>query len=161
MPLATVVWRIASDAPAYEAHDLSGKGAELSGGRWNRKGSPVVYTASSLSLAALETAVHLAAGDLPLNRFVVRIEIPDDVWSARAIKDAASLPVGWTARPEGKVSLDVGDAWLAGMTSALLVVPSVVVSEESNVLINPRHPDATKISAIKVRAWYFDERLKR
>lgn len=90
----------------------------------------VVYTASTLSLAALETAVHIAAGDLPLNRFVVAISIPTDIWAAREIRDAASLPVGWTARPEGKVSLDIGDGWLAGVSSALLQVPSVVVPEE-------------------------------
>ena len=109
-----LLWRIASDAPEWEAHDLTGKGAEVTGGRWNRKGKPVVYCAGSISLAALETAVHIEADDLPMNRFVVCVEVPDDVWAARTVRPAASLPVGWTARPEGKVSLDVGDAWLAG-----------------------------------------------
>ena len=156
-----LLWRIASDAPEWEAHDLTGKGAEVTGGRWNRKGKPVVYCAGSISLAALETAVHIEADDLPMNRFVVCVEVPDDVWAARTVRPAASLPVGWTARPEGKVSLDVGDAWLAGVASVLMEVPSVIVKEESNVLINPRHADAVKLRSWKVRPWFFDERLKR
>lgn len=156
-----LLWRIASDAPEWEAHDLTGKGAEVTGGRWNRKGKPVVYCAGTISLAALETAVHIEADDLPMNRFVVCVEVPDDVWAARTVRPAASLPVGWTARPEGKVSLDVGDAWLAGGASALMEVPSVIVNEESNVLINPRHADAAKLRSLKVRPWFFDERLKR
>lgn len=156
-----LLWRIASDAPEWEANDLTGKGAEVTGGRWNRKGKPVVYCAGTISLAALETAVHIEADDLPMNRFVVCVEVPDDVWAARAVRAAESLPVGWTARPEGKVSLDVGDAWLAGGASALMEVPSVIVNEESNVLINPRHADAAKLRSRKVRPWFFDERLKR
>jgi RES domain-containing protein len=159
--LSILLWRIGCDAPEWEAHDLSGKGAEATGGRWNRKGRPVVYCASSISLAALETAVHLEADDLPLNRFVVCVEVPDEVWAARTVHGAASLPVGWTARPEGKVSLDIGDAWLAGGASALLQVPSVIVVEEDNVLVNPRHADARRLKARKVREWFFDERLKR
>jgi hypothetical protein len=99
--------------------------------------------------------------DLPLNRFVVCVEVPDEVWAARTVHGAASLPVGWTARPEGKVSLDIGDAWLAGGASALLQVPSVIVVEEDNVLVNPRHADARRLKARKMREWFFDERLKR
>ena len=150
-----LLWRIASDAPEWEAHDLTGKGAEVTGGRWNRKGKPVVYCAGTISLAALETAVHIEADDLPMKRFVVCEEVSDDVWAARTVRPVASLPVGWTARPEGKVSLDVADAWLAGGASALLEVPSVIVNEETNVLINPGHADAAKLRSWKVRPWFF------
>ena len=136
------LWRIATDAREYEATDLSGKGAESSGGRWNRPGQPVVYTASTASLACLETVVHLNAASLPLNRFLVRIDVPDAVWQARQTWRLEDLPVGWSAVPEGKVSLDLGDKWLHTRESALLVVPSVVVPEEFNVLINPLHPSA-------------------
>ncbi|MEY2874562.1 MAG: hypothetical protein RLZZ373_1933 [Pseudomonadota bacterium] len=153
-----LLWRIAADTPDWEAHDLSGKGAELSGGRWNRQGRPVVYCASTIALAALETTVHLNTDDLPLNRFVVCIEVPPDLWAARVVRKAAGLPVGWTARPEGKVSLDIGDAWLASGASVLLAVPSVIVPEEYNLLINPRHPDATRLHAVKLRPWFFDPR---
>lgn len=159
--MSLVIWRIASDTPDWEAHNLSGRGAELLGGRWNRPGTPVVYCAGSIALAALETAVHVEADDLPLNRFLVSVSIPDALWKARMVHTAQSLPVGWTARPAGKVSLDLGDAWLAASSTALLQVPSVIVPEEFNVLINPQHPGAAQIKAVKVRAWRLDERVKR
>jgi RES domain-containing protein len=154
------LWRIATDTQNFEAHDLSGKGAQASGGRWNRPGRPVVYTATTVSLACLETIVHLNAQGLPLNRFLVRVDVPDEVWARRQTLNAADLPIGWSAIPEGKVSLDVGDAWLRAHTSALLVVPSVIVPEEFNVLINPLHADAVLIKAQKMRAWIYDGRLR-
>ena len=157
--MTVVLWRIATDTKDYEAHDLGGRGAEKTGGRWNRPGRPVVYTASSVSLACLETVVHLGAGDLPLNRFLVRIEVPADVWQRHQKLTPADLPVGWSAIPEGKVSLDVGDAWLKSAATALLVVPSVIVPEEYNVLINPLHGDAPTIRAVKERPWFYDQRL--
>jgi len=157
--LTVVLWRIATDTPEYEAHDLGGKGAEKTGGRWNRPGRPVVYCASSVALACLETVVHLNAAGLPLNRFLVRIEVPDELWQARRTMTPADLPVGWSAIPEGKVSLDIGDAWLHDAPTALLAVPSVIVPEESNLLINPLHPQAAEIHAAKVRPWFYDQRL--
>ena len=159
--MGVTLWRIASDTPQWQAHDLSGKGAQSSGGRWNRPGQPMLYCAGSIALAALETTVHLATDDLPLNRFLVAVDVPDEVWDARLVHSAATLPVGWTARPEGKVSLDIGDAWLAGGASALLQVPSVIVPEEPNLLINPRHADVARCKSRKLRAWFFDERLRR
>jgi RES domain-containing protein len=154
-----VLWRIATDAREWEADDLAGKGAEKTGGRWNRPGRPVVYTASSVALACLETVVHFNARDLPLNRFLVRIDVPQELWRARLARTAADLPVGWSAIPEGKVSLDIGDRWLQDAPTALLEVPSVIAPEESNVLINPRHPQAAKLRAAKVRPWLYDQRL--
>ena len=70
------MWRIAADTPTYEADDLSGKGAELSGGRWNRKGTPLIYASVSRALACLETVVHLTQTPLPLNRYLVEIRVP-------------------------------------------------------------------------------------
>lgn len=152
------VWRIATDATAYLADDLSGKGAEQSGGRWNTKGSPVVYCATTRALACLETVVHFNAGGLPLNRYLVETVIPDDVWNAAESLAAGDL-VGWDAQPASKTSLDFGDDWLASKRSALLRVPSVIVPEEYNLLINPQHPAAKSITARKVRKWLYDHRL--
>ena len=70
------------------------------------------------------------------------------------------LPVGWNAIPEGKVSLDAGDAWLKQGTTAILQVPSVIVPEESNALINALHPDAKKIKATKIRPWLYNNRMR-
>jgi RES domain-containing protein len=157
--VTVVLWRIATDTKAYKATALDGKGAEKTGGRWNRPGRPMVYTASSVALACLETVVHLNAGDLPLNRFLVRIQVPDDVWEARREWAAADLPSGWNAIPESKVSLDIGDRWLQDASSAVMVVPSVIVPEEFNVLINPGHPGAAGIRSRKLRPWSYDRRL--
>jgi len=153
------VWRIATDTPDYEADDLSGAGAEATGGRWNRAGRPVLYASTTIALACLETLVHTNISQLPLNRFLVRLEVPYDVWAARQEETRATLPVGWSAVPEGKVSLDRGDAWLVGGKSALLLVPSVVVPEEANVLLNPKHGDAKRVTAAKIRGWFYDGRI--
>lgn len=158
---ATVqLWRIGVDTPVYEAHDLSGKGAELTGGRWNRKGTPLVYTSTTRALACLETVVHLGSGDpLPLNRYLVEITVPAEVWAARTVIDPAAH-VGWDAEPAGRVSLDWGTAWAAAGEALLAEVPSVVVPEESNILINPRHPAVESLSAAKRRRWTYDARLR-
>jgi RES domain-containing protein len=156
-----ILWRIGTDAPSYQADDLSGKGAEISGGRWNLAGVPVTYAAGSRALACLETLVHLNAGGLPLNRYLVEINVPDAIWAAARVESAASLPVGWDAMPASQTSLEFGTAWLAARSSALLVLPSAIVPEEANVLINPRHSDAAAVTARKVRKWTYDPRLSR
>lgn len=155
----TLVWRIGTDSPAYTAEDLSGEGARLTGGRWNRRGTPMVYAASSRALACLETVVHLNAGDLPLNRYLVEIRIPDELIAAAARFNPSSH-VGWDAIPEGRVSIEAGQAWVLSGASAVMVVPSVIVPDEPNVLINPRHVDAAAIRATKLRRWTYDQRLR-
>ncbi len=153
------LWRIAVDTPGYTADDVSGAGAKITGGRWNRKGHAVLYTSTSIALACLETVVHMGSGGLPLNRYLVRIEVPEDAWKARTALSSADLPVGWDTLPEGKVSLDAGDLWATRAASPLLLVPSVIVPEEANVLVNPAHPLATRVKAAKVRKWLYDPRL--
>lgn len=155
------VWRIATDAPTYYADDLAGTGAGLSGGRWNNKGLKVVYCASNRALACLETTVHLNAGGLPLNRYLVEVSIADDIWTAAEVHDPSTLPVGWDAEPASKTSLDFGDDWLKSARSSLLLVPSVIVPEEHNILVNPAHPDSGRISAKKIRKWLYDPRLAK
>lgn len=159
--MSVTVYRIATDTKSYAADDLSGTGAKNTGGRWNSPGVAMVYTSTTRALACLETVVHLAAGGLPLNRYLVEIVISDAVW-ARAQKYAASgLPVGWDAEPAGRVSIGLGDSWVASSASALLIVASVIVSEEFNILINPVHPDSATITATKTRKWLYDPRLNK
>ncbi len=157
--MTVVLWRIATDAPQYESIDLSGKGAETTGGRWNRPGQPVVYSSTSIALACLETVVHLNAGaGLPLNRYLVRVEVDEASWQSMVVANPARL-VGWDAEPAGKVSLDWGDQWLRGQQSLLASVPSIVVPEERNVLINPAHRASAIVRATKLRKWLYDRRL--
>lgn len=156
--MSVTLWRIAAEASSYQANDLSGKGAEITGGRWNAKGTPMLYVATTRSMAYLETVVHLDGSmPLPLNRYLVSIEVPDDAWTNAAVCDPASH-VGWDALPAGKTSVDFGTAWAAGMGSLLAKVPSVIIPEEINVLINPRHPDIANVTAKKIRKWIYDER---
>ncbi|SCB34105.1 RES family NAD+ phosphorylase [Cupriavidus alkaliphilus] len=152
-------WRIATDTPLYTADDASGAGGRATGGRWNRQGTPLIYAASSIALACLETLVHLGSAGLPLNRYLVRIDIPDDLWAAARHLTAASAPVGWDAIPAGKTSLDTGEAWVREGTGALLLVPSIVIPEEFNVLVNPLHAAARRLAYTKVRRWQYDARL--
>ncbi|MDP5009589.1 MAG: RES family NAD+ phosphorylase [Glaciimonas sp.] len=154
-----VVWRIATDTPDYTADDLTGAGAKITGGRWNRPGTALLYCAENIALACLETFVHVKSAGLPLNRYLVRLTIPDAIWAAATHMTATSAPIGWDAIPTGKVSLDSGDAWAATGASALLFIPSVIIPEERNILINPLHADAKNITATKIRKWLYDPRM--
>ncbi|WLE64193.1 MULTISPECIES: RES family NAD+ phosphorylase [Burkholderia] len=155
------LWRIATVTAAYPAEDMSGAGAKATGGRWNEKGTAVLYTSTSRSLACLETLVHMVSGGLPLNRILVRLDVPDDVWEAASSFDPNDIGnVGWDVEPAGMVSIKAGSDWVKGAAAALFVVPSAIVPEEMNVLINPLHADAAKITATKIRRWSYDPRLK-
>ena len=157
--MTVALWRVASDTPAWSADDLSGKGAASQGARWNHPGERVTYASTSIALAAWETRAHFARGAaLPGNRYLVRIDVPDELWAAREILKRPP-PVGWDAVPEGLVSRHAGSGWLAAGRSALLAVPSVIIPEEDNVLIDPRHPEATRITATKLRRFVYDHRV--
>jgi len=155
---ALAFWRIASDTPEYTADDLSGAGAERSGGRWNARGQPLVYASSTRALACLETVVHLGGGmALPLNRYLVRLDVPAELWAARTVFDAARY-VGWDALPSGRTSIAWGMAWAQQGASCLAEAPAVIVPEERNLLLNPRPPDAHRVKATKLRRWLYDAR---
>jgi RES domain-containing protein len=84
------LWRIASDTRNYTADDITGAGAKATGGRWNRQGNAVLYSATNISLAILETYVHIKLDGLPLNRFLVRFDVPDAVWQDAQLHEPAS-----------------------------------------------------------------------
>lgn len=161
--MSVVIWRIGTDTPDYTADDLTGAGAKITGGRWNRAGIAVTYASESIALACLETLVHLGAQALPFNRYLVRIEIPDDFFAIR-MKFEYLAPdtarVGWDALPAGKISIDFGSNWILSDAFAILDIPSVVIPEERNYLINPAHPDAASIRAVKQRRFTYDSRLR-
>lgn len=156
--MTVLIWRIGIETNIFSADDSSGEGARLTGGRWNRVGTPLVYSSSSIALACLETIVHLNGGDLPLNRYLVSLEVPDSLWKTATILKPEKY-MGWDAIPAGITSLDVGNKWAIGKKSTLLLVPSVIIPEEQNILINPAHPEAAKIRIKKLRRWTYDARL--
>jgi len=153
------LWRIAKHTATYAADDLTGGGAKITGGRWNRKGNAVLYTSRSIALATLETLAHTTDSIAVRNAFLVKITVPASVWRLRHTLEADGLPVTWKAEPAGSATLDLGDAWLEENATPLLAVPSVIVPEEHNVLINPRHPAAKRLHASILRQFVYDPRL--
>ena len=155
--MSVTAWRIAAEGRDYPANDLSGASAKKFGGRWNSPGYPIVYASSNIALAALETLTSIRVAGLPFNRYLVRIDIPNDVWQRRSVPDP--LPAGWDAIPAGLTSRQYGDQWTKGARSLLLVVPSVIIPDEQNILINPAHADASRLSALTLKRWIFDPRF--
>lgn len=150
------LWRIAAETRKYSADDLSGAGAAAHPGRWNEEKQPVVYAAPSIAMAVLETAAHVDDGGLPLNRFIVRIDVPEDAWRARDELDPARLPPAWSAIPAGKKSVRIGADWLNSVRSLIMLVPSVIVPEERAALINPMHQDAKRLAAKVIRPFEYN-----
>ncbi len=143
----------------YLATTLEGIGAALTEGyRWNSLNTYLVYTAESRALATLEVSVHLDLNeDLPTDRHYVEIEIPDDIVVLELkIED---LPIGWNSKPPRLETQYIGDDFVKEKTAAILKVPSSIVQQEFNYLINPHHPDAARIAVISIAPFNFDSRL--
>lgn len=154
--MSVPVWRIAAEENTLSANDMSGSSAVKSRGRWNSIGTPMVYCSSSIALATLESLSHVRFGNYPFNRFLIRVDVPTAVWAKREV---LPLPGGWDAVPYGLASRTSGDAWIGSKRSPLSVVPSAIVPEELNVLINPLHPDIGAVVATTVRKWLYDHRF--
>jgi RES domain-containing protein len=147
-----VVYRISN---CQYIEDLTGKGAALYGGRWNSKDTYMVYTAETASLALLETVVHI--GKIPEKGFcMLAMQLPPNSIETLA---ADKLPEGWSKNPAPDVLRKTGDDFIRAGRKLALKVPSVVMPEECNLLINPQHPDFKKIKVIKRRTIPIDERL--
>lgn len=150
------VYRIAL---AKHARDLSGKGARLTGGRWNTKDTAVIYTSESRSLAAMEYLVHVSLTDIPPEIKITSIGIPEAIIPKEI--DPSDLPKDWRKSPAPFLLGDIGAKWVSGMESLLLRVPSAVVMHEFNILINPAHPDMKSVRIIDVESFIYDERLHK
>jgi RES domain-containing protein len=148
------VWRLC----AAEHARFDGEGARLAGGRWNRRGTAMVYTSATLSLAALEYLVHVSWETAPKNLMACGAEIPDDL--ARIAIDVRDLPSGWRSYPAPEALAEIGEKWIREKKVAVLVVPSAVVPEESNVLLDPAHPDFERIRVLDSKPFSFDPRFR-
>lgn len=138
--------------------DLTGSGARMYGGRWNNKGTPVIYTSESRALAALEYLVHVPLVLVPDNLSIREFDIPDGIRITEI--GISDLPPDWTAYPPPDTTAEIGDGWIKRGRTLLLKVPSVVVTGEYNVLINPLHPDFNKVTPAQPEP-FFDKRLLR
>ena len=151
-----IVFRLAK---ATYGADLSGKGAESTGGRWNSKGVAMVYTSSSRALCTAELAVHLPLGLIPTGYQLTTFEIPD-----KFINDIISnqnLPDNWNSFPYIRATQLIGNAFIKSKKELILKVPSAVVEGDYNYLINPFHPGISEIKTISSEPFRFDERLFR
>jgi RES domain-containing protein len=139
------------------AVDLSGKGAELTGGRWNSKGISVIYTSQSRALCLAEIAVHVPVGIVPMNYYLTEIEIPDEI-EFYSISEK-NLPPYWNSFPHSQFTQEIGDGFIKTNQFLVLKVPSAVVQGDFNFLINPKHPDFGLIKVIQTEPFNFDKRL--
>lgn len=141
----------------YADNPLDPQGAKLYGGRWNSKGKAAVYASDSIALAALEILVHLHRHDV-LNRFMLcEITVKD-----QAIMTLAqdSLPEDWRDDPPPNSTMAIGDEWLASGKSLALAVPSTIIPQQFNLIINPNHPGFGKLGeSSAIKPFVFDNRL--
>jgi RES domain-containing protein len=145
-------WRITRNSKPADA--FTGEGARLFGGRWNSPGNRLVYTGGSRSLAILEVLAHLTRSS-PLNNYVLYCVESDD----SLVQTLSDLPPGWNSEPPTAASQSVGDAWVRSATHPVLSVPSAIVPEERNYLVNPVHLDFPRIVIGKPAVYRIDPRL--
>ena len=146
------LWRISNH------HDLSGKGALVASGRWHSKGLALVYLAETPPGALLEDLVHLVsrAGKLPKTYGLLKINVPEDL----IVRELSPLETeGWKGSLE--LTQGMGDGWLSSLETPLARVPSVIIRDTWNILLNPLHPNAADIKIVSATQEPFDLRLFR
>jgi RES domain-containing protein len=145
------LWRISNYA------DLTGTGGLKAAGRWHNRGIPIVYLGESVALAMLETLVHfeLAPDEVPDSFQLLTVVTEEGIAIAQLSQDV--LMADW--QNDQDYTRAIGDEWLMSASSALLKIPSAIIPESYNYLLNPRHVDADKIQIESVRHCPFDQRL--
>jgi RES domain-containing protein len=149
------VFRICKTKRAREAFD--GEGAFRFGGRWNSRGTRIVYTAGSLALAALEMLVHLDDDSMLFEYSFVPAEVPPEL--ILPVEEYRALPKNWSASPAPSAIQRIGDAWAREKASAVLEVPTSIIPREKNYLLNPAHADFSRIKLGEPQGFAFDTRL--
>jgi RES domain-containing protein len=150
-------WRIVRKKRLPEA--FTGEGPRLGGGRWNQIGIPVAYVSESLSLAALELFVHFTRKDMKLGKslFAIPVFIPDSLKiEGVCIKDLKS---DWRALPPSNSTKNIGTEWVRKGSSPILRVPSIIILDEYNLVLNPKHGDFIKIKIGEAQPFTLDERI--
>jgi RES domain-containing protein len=147
------VYRLAN---ARRANDLSGEGARRAGGRWNRIGTAVLYTAASRALATLEVLVHIPLSFVPNEYRMLTLQVPDDSLQTLPFD---TLPDGWAGLAPPDAAKQLISDGLADNRFLVLKVPSAIVDGEYNFLINPTHRRAGEVRIIDNRPFLFDMRL--
>ena len=149
------VWRICKER--YKDVALNGEGARLYAGRWNPVGVRMVYTSASLALAAVELFVHLDPYDAPEDLISVSATWSRELVSMEKL-GIDSLPADWRAAEHHGLR-ERGAAWIASARSAALMVPSLAVEGEWNLLLNPAHRDFANVNILPPQPFHFDQRM--
>jgi RES domain-containing protein len=149
-----IVYRLAK---GKNRRDLSGKGAEIYGGRWNSKGTAILYASQSRALAFAEVSMHIPFGIIPKDYFLVSIQIPDKASVLKLTEE--DLPVDWRSNPHSHSTQKIGDEFVAAGKYLVLRVPSAVVPGEFNYLINSAHAMMREVKVDKVEPFEFDSRF--
>ncbi|MEM6321240.1 MAG: RES family NAD+ phosphorylase [Bacteroidota bacterium] len=137
-------------------NDLSGTGARLYGGRWNPKGYAMLYNSENRALAALEVLVHLSPETIPADLKILTISISDGAVQAFETDRFQTI----NELPDAVAQFqEMGRVWLNNQSSVALKVPSVLIEQEANILLNPLHPDFSAVKIIEVNDFTFDERF--
>ena len=147
-------WRIVPADKAANAFD--GEGARLYGGRWNPVGIPMIYASEHQSLAALELRVHIDKTSLRNRYKCFAFHFDDDLMETLPI---TSIPKNWKQEPPPPSLQQCGANWIKSASSLILAVPSVIIPDERNFLINPKHPHFSKLKIDKPTGFRFDVRL--
>lgn len=152
--MTITAWRIVKSTRAHEA--FSGEGTRRFGGRWNHRGTSVVYAAGSLSLAALEILVHLQSPQLMLSYVQIPMEFDGQLCLNLHL---GRLPGDWTDNPSPASTKDIGTEWVDSRDSVVLAVPSAIVPDETLFLLNPQRPEFGAVRIGSPSSFRFDPRL--
>ena len=147
-------WRIAKKRHAL---DKQCEGTRVHGGRWNKPGFGALYAGSTIELAALEKFVH-TAGLIPMGMVLVAIDAPDEDALVHRV-NIGELPTGWNGLPASDAAQAFGTSWLEGIQELVLLVPSVIIPESLNAVINPLHPRYGEVALTVMRDFQFDPRM--
>jgi RES domain-containing protein len=139
------------------AEDLTGLGAAMFGGRWNKKGSPVLYTGENKEIALLETIVHTPSLLIP-ELDILTLEIPDDSITAIEIYQ---LPKNWKVYPAPTILSEIGEKWINEGKTIALRVPSCIIHSSHNYILNCKHQAYSRVRLIERKNFEFDSRLKK
>lgn len=148
------VYRITKSS---RAGDISGTGASLFPGRWNKRGTPVLYTGESKEIALLENIVHLPPMFIP-NLDILTIEIPDH---SILVLSPAQLPAHWHRFPAPTILSEIGQQWIDEGKFMALKVPSSIIHSASVVVLNCQHGDYSSVKIIDQSKFTFDSRLRK
>jgi RES domain-containing protein len=142
--------------PRHAAAAFDGEGARLHGGRWNSPGTRVAYASDSIALAALEVLAHLQSTAVLQAYSLVSLQFRED---SVEVLETAALPTRWRRFPSPPENQAIGDRWVAEGRSLILRVPSALIPDASNFLINPSHPEFRRVVIRRPERFTFDPRL--